>query len=70
MAALKFTIAPDLHFSKTVEDDARAQQQLELFTKGHMPYAQAWVEVDNGVWIRRDAVLAVRIAGEPGVAFG
>ena len=69
MATLTFTIAPELDFAKTVEDGTE-QEELESFTKGHVPYSGEWIEVDDGRLIRRDAIVSVHIA-EPGeVTFG
>ena len=69
VATLTFTIPPELGFAKTV-DDGTEQDEVESFTRGHVPYSGEWIEVDNGQWIRRDAIVSVHIA-EPGeVTFG
>jgi len=73
MAALIFTISPDPNhrsFSKTVEDGTE-EDELARFTTGHVQASEEWIEVDNGEWIRRDAIVSVRIASdEPMVGFG
>ncbi|MBA3374360.1 MAG: hypothetical protein H0U00_00830 [Actinobacteria bacterium] len=69
MATLTFTIPPELEFAKTVEDGTE-HEELESFTRGHVPYSGEWIEVDDGRRIRRDAIVSVHIA-EPGeVTFG
>lgn len=69
VATLTFTIPPELGFSKTVEDGTE-RDEVESFARGHVPYSGEWIEVDDGRWIRRDAIVSVHIA-EPGeVTFG
>jgi hypothetical protein len=57
MATLTFVL-PGRSYSRTV-DDGTEQDELVRFIKGH---PQDWIEVDDGEWIRRDAILSVRIA--------
>jgi hypothetical protein len=69
VVTLTFTIPPELDFAKTVEDGTE-QDELESFARGDAPYSGAWIEVDGGRLIRRDAVVSVHIA-EPGeVTYG
>ena len=67
MADLVLKTASGDEYRKTVGDGTAAQQQLDLFRKGHVPYSDDWFEADDGTWVRRDAVVAAWIAEEGGV---
>ena len=62
MATLCFTVGtePEIRYTKTVEDST-AEDQLVSFMLGRSPYSSAWVLIDDGVFLRRESIVAVSV---------
>ena len=67
MAFMKFTVAPGLEYMRTVDDGPDAREQtLQQLLSASPPFAGDWIEINDGWWIRRDAIVAVHLPGEEG----
>lgn len=72
MAALKFTIPPNLEYVKEVAEETTEQEELQSFILRQGPYAEPWFPVGDGHWIQTDAIVSVEIdrdVYEPGDSF-
>jgi hypothetical protein len=64
MGALLFTVGaqPGARYTKSVEDGTEVEH-LVNFVLGRPPYRTQWLLVDEGVWLQREAIVSVAIAG-------
>jgi hypothetical protein len=67
MANVRFKLSTGDEFFKSVDSEEEAAREVQLFRLGQTPYTEPWFEVDNGIWLSRDAVVVVMASGDPSV---
>ena len=72
--AVKFKLVSGAEFVKTLEIEGVQMEQVHRAIEEFKGQVDPWIEVDDGAWIRLDAVVAIepvqRAGGEPQVRFG
>jgi hypothetical protein len=65
MAAIRFKLSTGDDVFKSVSSEQEAQQLARDFVTGKPDSSNPWVEVDNGTYIARDAIVSVTAIGDP-----
>jgi hypothetical protein len=70
VASVRFKLSTGDWYSREVESEEAAVQQVKRFFDRHEDYLRDWIKVDGNAWIARSAVVAVEVRGdsEPQVA--
>lgn len=70
MPSVRFKLSTGDWYSREVESEEAAVQQVKSFFDRHDEYLRDWIRVDGNAWIARSAVVAVEVGkdSEPPVA--
>jgi len=61
MPSVQFKLSTGELYSREVESEEAAVQQVKRFFDRHEDYLRDWIKVDGNVWIARSAVVAVEV---------
>jgi len=59
--SVQFKLSTGELYSREVESEEAAVQQVKRFFDRHEDYLRDWIKVDGNVWIARSAVVAVEV---------
>jgi hypothetical protein len=59
--SVQFKLSTGELYSREVESEEAAVQQVKRFFDRHEEYLRDWIKVDGNVWIARSAVVAVEV---------
>jgi hypothetical protein len=59
MAGLRFKLLTGDEVFKTIESADQASAELEAFRRRDGAYADSYFEIDDDVWVSRDAVISI-----------
>ena len=65
MPSVRFKLSTGDSYSREVESEEAAVQQVKKFFDRHDEYLRDWIRVDGNAWIARSAVVAVEVENEP-----
>ena len=65
MPSVQFKLSTGELYSREVESEEAAVQQVKRFFDRHEDYLRDWIKVDGNVWIARSAVVAVEVWKDP-----
>jgi adenylate kinase family enzyme len=60
--SVRFKLSTGDWYSREVESEEAAVQQVKSFFDRHDEYLRDWIKVDGNAWIARRAVVAVEVA--------
>ena len=61
MPSVQFKLLTGDSYSREVESEEAAVQQVKSFFDRHDEYLRDWIRVDGNAWIARSAVVAVEV---------
>ena len=61
MASVRFKLSTGDIYSREVESEESARQQVKSFFNRHDEYLGDWIKVDGDAYIARSAVVAVEV---------
>lgn len=64
MPSVRFKLSTGEVFSREVESEEIAMQQVKSFFNRHEEYLGEWIKVDGDAYIARSAVVAVQVIGD------
>jgi hypothetical protein len=64
LPSVRFKLSTGDWYSREVESDEAAIQQVKRFFDRHEEYLRDWIRVDGNAWIARSAVVAVEVLGD------
>jgi hypothetical protein len=64
VASIRFKLSTGDIFSREVESEAIAREQVKSFFNRHDDYLGDWIKVDGDAYIARSAVVAVEVVDD------
>lgn len=61
MPSVRFTLSTGDWYSREVESEDAAVEQVKSFFDRHEEFLRDWIRVDGNAWIARSAVVAVEV---------
>ena len=61
MPSVQFKLSTGELYSREVESEEAAVQQVKRFFDRHEEFLRDWIRVDGNAWIARSAVVAVEV---------
>jgi hypothetical protein len=65
MPSVLFKLSTGDSYSREVDTEEAAVQQVKSFFDRHDEYLRDWIRVDGNAWIARGAVVAVEVREDP-----
>ena len=61
MPSVRFKLSTGDSYSREVESEEAAVEQVKRFFDRHEDYLRDWIRIDGNAWIARSAVVAVEV---------